>query len=61
MRIGRIKVKQGQKINFPQTKKMQNIVKNIFQNKIKHIEQRANLLRNTLAHVKKEKDYLKKD
>ena len=38
MEIGRIRVKQGQKTNLSQTKKIQNIVKNIFQNKIKHIE-----------------------
>ena len=55
MEIGRIRVKQGQKTNLSQTKKIQNIVKNIFQNKIKYIEKRANLLRNTLAHVKKER------
>ena len=40
MEIGRIQVKQGQKTNLSQTKKIQNIVKNIFQNKIKHIEKR---------------------
>ena len=61
MRIGRIRVIQGQKSNLSQTKKIQNIVKNIFQNKIKHIIKKANLLKTTLAHVKKEKDYLKKD
>ena len=55
MRIGQIRVNQGQKTNLSQTKKMQNIVKNIFQNKIKHIEKKPNLLRNTLAHVKKRK------
>ena len=60
MRIGRIRIKQGQKKNLSQTKKIENIVKNIFQNKIKHIEKRPNLLKNTLAHVKKNY-YLKKD
>ena len=59
MEIGRTRVKQGQKTNFFQTKKVQNIVKNIFQNKV--YQKKANLLRNTLAHVKKERDYLKKD
>ena len=39
--------------------KIQNIVKTIFQNKIKQIKKNANLLQNTLAHVKKERDYLK--
>ena len=59
MEIGRTRVKQGQKTNLSQTKKVQNIVKNIFQNKV--YQKKANLLRDTLAHVKKEKGYLKKD
>ena len=46
--------------NLSQTKKIQNIVKNIFQNKIKQIKKNANI-QNTLAHVKNERDYLKKD
>ena len=53
MEVGRIPVTQGQRTNLFQTQKIQNIAKNIFQNKIKHIEKKANLLRNTLAHVKK--------
>ena len=61
MKIGRIQVKKGQKTNLSLTKRIQNTVKNIFQNKIKYIKKKANLLRNTLAHVKKERDYLKKD
>ena len=60
MEIGRIRVKQGQKTNLSQTKKIQNIVKNIFQNKIKHIEKKANLLRNTLGHVRKRKRLFEK-
>ena len=40
MQVGRIPVKKGQKTNLSQTKKIQNIVKNIFQNKIKYIEKR---------------------
>ena len=59
--MGRIRVKKRQRTNLSQTKKIQNIVKNIFQNKIKQIKKNANLLQNTLAHVKKERDYLKKD
>ena len=39
-KIGRIRVKQGHRTNLSQTKKIQNIVKNIFQNKIKYIEKR---------------------
>ena len=38
MQIGRIRVKKGQRRNLSQTKKIQNIVKNIFQNKIKQIK-----------------------
>ena len=55
MQIRRIRVKKGQKTNLSQTKKIQNIVKNIFQNKIKQIKKNANLQQNTLAHVKKRK------
>ena len=40
MRIGRIRVKQGQRTNLSQTKKIQQILKNIFKNKIKHIKKR---------------------
>ena len=61
MQIGRLQVKQGQRTKLSKTKKIQNILKNILQNKIKHIGKRINLLRNTLAYVKKERDYLKKD
>ena len=61
MQIGRIRVQKEQKTNLSQTKKkIQNIVKNIFQNKIKQIKKNANI-QNTLAHVKNERDYLKKD
>ena len=48
-------------MDLSQTKKLQNIVRNIFQNKIKQIKKNANLLQNTLEHVKKETDYLKRD
>ena len=55
MQIGRIQVKKGQRTNLSQTKKIQNIVKNIFQNKIKQIKKNINLPQNTLAHLKKRK------
>ena len=61
MRIGRIRVKQGQRTNLSQTKKIQKILKDIFKNKIKHIKKKANLLKNALVNVKKERDCLKKD
>ena len=54
MQIGRIQVKKGQRTNLSQTKKIQNIVKNIFQNNIEQIKKNANILQNTLAHAKKE-------
>ena len=37
-RLGKIRVKKGQRTNFYQTRKIQNIVRNIFQNKIKQIK-----------------------
>ena len=40
MEIERIQVKQGQKTILSQTNKIQNIVKNIFQNKVTYIEKR---------------------
>ena len=40
MEIERIQVKQGQKTILSQTNKIQNIVKNISQNKITYIEKR---------------------
>ena len=61
MQIGRIRVKKEQRGNISQIKKIQNVVKNIFQNKIAQIKKNTNLPQNILAHVKKERDYLKKD
>ena len=60
MRIGRIRVKQGQRTNLSQTKKNHKILKNTLQNKIRHIEKKANLPRNTLACVKKRKRLFEK-
>ena len=48
MHIRRIRVKKGQRTDLSQTKEIQNIVKDILQNKIKQIK-------------KKERVYLKKD
>ena len=61
MHIRRIRVKKGQRIDLSQTKEIQNIVKDILQNKIKQIEKNTNLLQNILTQVKKERDDLKKD
>ena len=38
MQIRRMRVRKGQRTNLSQTKKIQTIVKNTFQNKIKQIE-----------------------
>ena len=40
MEIGGIRLKQVQRTNLSQTKNIQNILKNIFQNMIRHIEKR---------------------
>ena len=55
MHIGRILVKKRQRMDLSQTKEIQNIVKNIFQIKIKQIEKNTNLLQNRLARLKKRK------
>ena len=41
--IRRIRVKKGQRANLSQNKEIQNIVKNIFPNKIKQINNNTNL------------------
>ena len=60
MHIGRIRVKKGQRTDLSQTKKIQNIVKNILQNKIQQIKKNTNLLQNILAQVKKRKRLFEK-
>ena len=60
MQIGRIQVNKEQRTNLSQAKKIQNIVKNIFQNKIEQIEKNTNLLKNILAQVKKRKRLFEK-
>ena len=39
-RIGKIRIKQGQRTNLSLTKKIQKILKDIFKNKIKYIKKR---------------------
>ena len=60
MQIGRIQLEKGQSTNIYQTKKMQNMVNNIFQNKIEQIKQNTNLLQNIFAHLKKTKRLFEK-
>ena len=59
--IRKIWVKKRKRTDLSQTKTIQNIVKDIVQNKIKQIKKNTNLLQNILTQVKKERDYLKKD
>ena len=58
MQIKRIRVKKGQRTNLSQTKKIQNIVKNIFQNKIKQIKKNANLRQKYTCTCKKKKEII---
>ena len=53
--IRKIQVKKGKRTDLSQTKNIQNIVKNIFQNKIQQIKKDTNLLQNILTQVKKRK------
>ena len=59
-RNGRLRLKQRQRTNLSETKKIQKILKDIFKNKINYIEKKTDLLKNALVNVKKERDYLKK-
>ena len=58
MHIGIIRVKKGQRTDLSQTKKIQNIVKNVLQKMIKQIKKNTNLLQNILAQVKKKKEII---
>ena len=55
MRIKRLRLKQGQRKNIFETKKIQNISKDIFKNKIKNIKKKVDLLKNALVIVQKRK------
>ena len=46
-RMGRLRLKQGQRKNISETKKVQKILKHIFKNKIKNIEKKNDLLKNS--------------
>ena len=60
MYIRRTRVKKGQSTNLSQTKGIQNIIKDILQNKIKQIEKNTNLLQNILTQVRKRKRLFEK-
>ena len=54
-RIGRIRIKQGQRKNLSLTKKIQKILKDIFKKKINNIKKKDDLLKNALVNVQKRK------
>ena len=58
--IRKIRLKKGKRTDLSQTKKIQNIVKDIVQNKIKQIKKNTNLLQNILTLAKKRKILLEK-
>ena len=58
MYIGRIRVKKGRRADLSETKKIRNIVQNIFDNKIEQIKKNTNLLQNILAQVKQKKEII---
>ena len=58
MHIRRIRIKKGQRTDLSQTKKIQNIVKNILQNKIEHIKKNTKLLLKYTCTTKKKKDII---
>ena len=55
MRIKRIRLKQGQRTNLSETKKVQKIFKDIFKNKIRNIIKKDDLLKNALVNVQERK------
>ena len=54
-RIGRLRLKQGQKTNLSKSKKMQEALKDIFKNKIKLIKKKSYILKNALINIQKRK------
>ena len=60
MHVRKTRVKKGQRTDLSQTKEIQNIVKDILQNKIKQIRNNTNLPQNILTQVKKRKRLFEK-
>ena len=60
MRIKRIRLKQGQRTNLSETKKVQKIFKDIFKNKIRNIIKKDDLLKNALVNVQERKRLFEK-
>ena len=59
-RIGRLRLKQGQKTNLSKTKKMYENLKDIFKNKTKYIKKKSDLLKNALVNIQKRKELFEK-
>ena len=55
MQIKRLRLKQGQRTNLSETKKVQKIFKDIFKNKIRNIIKKDDLLKNALVNVQERK------
>ena len=60
MQIKRLRLKQGQRTNLSETKKVQKIFSDIFKNNIKNIEKKYDLLKNALVNVQKRKRLFEK-
>ena len=58
--IGSLWLKQRQKINLSRTKKVQEILKSIFESKIKQFKKKDDLVKNALVNVQKRKTLFKK-
>ena len=59
-RIGRLRLKQGQKTNLSKTKKMQEALKVIFKKKINLIKKKSDILKNALVNVQNRKRLFEK-
>ena len=59
-RIGRLRLKQGQKTNLSKTKKMQEALKVIFKKNINLIENKSDILKNALVNIQKRKRLFEK-
>ena len=60
MRIRRLWIKQGQRTNISETKKIQKILKDIFKTKINYIKRKDNLMKSALVNAKKTKRLFEK-
>ena len=59
-RIGRLRLKQGQKTNLSKTKRKQEALKVIFKKKINLIKKKSDILKNALVNIQKRKRLFEK-